>query len=469
MKRSTCLLMLTIVAAVHFVLAATVPPADDELYYWCWSQDLQASYFDHPPMTALLIRASTSLFGHTLFGLRFPACLCALATLFLIGHLTDRRGIGWLLATPMIAFGSILITPDAPVLLIWTAYAIWLIAIQKPERSHRWVWWLAGGVLLGLGGLSKYTMALAVPGALLSFMLNRDPKQAAWRLGFVCHLVVCLMVMSPIFLFNMQHDFRPMQFQLNHAAEKSGPLHPFRIFEFIGGQVLLVGLMPFLLLPWCLRHRRELGADSRLRISLWLFVFPSLFFLMKGATGKVEGNWPFISYMTMLPLALRQWDDLPAAGWQKRWLLPASFAVPILATALIAAQLVLRLPLPGRSDRMLAMANRYEAAKQVADFARMEQIPVIYAANYQITSHLRFQQFEARQMRGLQRDSNFTLRPGPPLEPTVYMLMHIDRIDNLPKLKEDYGPPQLVVSVPERASGKTIGEYALIRYDRVGE
>jgi len=276
MKRSTCLLMLTIVAAVHFVLAATVPPADDELYYWCWSQDLQASYFDHPPMTALLIRASTSLFGHTLFGLRFPACLCALATLFLIGHLTDRRGIGWLLATPMIAFGSILITPDAPVLLIWTAYAIWLIAIQKPERSHRWVWWLAGGVLLGLGGLSKYTMALAVPGALLSFMLNRDPKQAAWRLGFVCHLVVCLMVMSPIFLFNMQHDFRPMQFQLNHAAEKSGPLHPFRIFEFIGGQVLLVGLMPFLLLPWCLRHRRELGADSRLRISLWLFVFPSL-------------------------------------------------------------------------------------------------------------------------------------------------------------------------------------------------
>src|SRR5437899_384467 len=35
---------------LYLALAALVPPFDDELYYWCWSRDLQLSYYDHPPM-----------------------------------------------------------------------------------------------------------------------------------------------------------------------------------------------------------------------------------------------------------------------------------------------------------------------------------------------------------------------------------------------------------------------------------
>jgi 4-amino-4-deoxy-L-arabinose transferase-like glycosyltransferase len=56
-------------------LAALVPPFDDELYYWCWSRDLQLSYYDHPPMVAYLIRLSTELFGDTILAIRLPGVL----------------------------------------------------------------------------------------------------------------------------------------------------------------------------------------------------------------------------------------------------------------------------------------------------------------------------------------------------------------------------------------------------------
>ena len=51
-----------------------MPPFDDELYYWCWSRDLQLSYYDHPPLVAYMIRGATELFGDSIFVLRLPRC-----------------------------------------------------------------------------------------------------------------------------------------------------------------------------------------------------------------------------------------------------------------------------------------------------------------------------------------------------------------------------------------------------------
>ena len=49
---------------VHLIFAAFLPPMEDELYYWAWAQSLQKSYYDHPPMVAYLIRASTAVWGN---------------------------------------------------------------------------------------------------------------------------------------------------------------------------------------------------------------------------------------------------------------------------------------------------------------------------------------------------------------------------------------------------------------------
>ena len=48
-----------ILVGIRLVVAANVPLAFDEALYWRWSTNLAAGYYDHPPMTPLLIRFGT--------------------------------------------------------------------------------------------------------------------------------------------------------------------------------------------------------------------------------------------------------------------------------------------------------------------------------------------------------------------------------------------------------------------------
>jgi hypothetical protein len=57
------------VTALRLLVAALVPLAPDEAYYWVWSRALQPGYLDHPPMVALFIRAGTLLAGEGAFGI----------------------------------------------------------------------------------------------------------------------------------------------------------------------------------------------------------------------------------------------------------------------------------------------------------------------------------------------------------------------------------------------------------------
>lgn len=112
--------LVVLLVPAYLCLAAAIPPADDELYYWCWSKTLQLSYYDHPPLSAYMIRVATELFGDSLFALRLPAVLSTLVVVAAIGWLTRPRTILPLIAvTPLFTFGSVLVTPDTPLLVFW--------------------------------------------------------------------------------------------------------------------------------------------------------------------------------------------------------------------------------------------------------------------------------------------------------------------------------------------------------------
>src|SRR6185436_14305326 len=107
----------------YAALATVLPPADDELYYWCWAQHLQLSYYDHPPMVAYLIRLSTSLFGNTVFALRLPAVVASVVAFGVIAELMKWKRFLWAaVLTPLFTFGAFLVTPDTPLILFWSLY-----------------------------------------------------------------------------------------------------------------------------------------------------------------------------------------------------------------------------------------------------------------------------------------------------------------------------------------------------------
>ncbi|HYZ24555.1 MAG TPA: glycosyltransferase family 39 protein, partial [Rhodopila sp.] len=196
---------------LRLILAAIVPVAPDEAYYWVWSRALAPGYFDHPPMVALWIRAGTALGGQTALGVRLLGPLAAaLASwmLFDAGRrlFDDARAglIATLLlnATLMVGAGSVIMTPDSSLLFFWTA-CLW--ATCRLSTDGRPAWWLIAGLFGGLALDSKYTAmflwigiglwALWVPH--VRAWLRRWQPWAACGIG--------LLLFAPVLIWNAQH------------------------------------------------------------------------------------------------------------------------------------------------------------------------------------------------------------------------------------------------------------------------
>src|ERR1700751_3273438 len=156
---------LTIAALVvlRLVAACWTPLTFDEAYYWTWSKALAGGYYDHPPMVALVIRAGTDIAGDTAFGVRLVSILLALpmsyavyrSAAILFGGVRVAASAAILLnVTLMAAVGTLIVTPDAPLLV---ASSLVLFSLAKVLETERGAWWLAVGAAVGAALLSKYT------------------------------------------------------------------------------------------------------------------------------------------------------------------------------------------------------------------------------------------------------------------------------------------------------------------------
>jgi 4-amino-4-deoxy-L-arabinose transferase-like glycosyltransferase len=448
----------------YLLLAAWVPPTDDELYYWCWSRELQLSYYDHPPLTAYLIRASTTLFGDSVVAVRLPAILASVLVLGIISRLTRSRSLmGLVVLTPPFTFGAVLITPDTPLLACWAGYLLWLTRVHRRLDSGGAVpvWmWAVGGLLLGGGALGKYTIALAVPAGFASFVLSGRPWRH-WLAGYLFHGTVALVAFTPVVAFNLNRGFAPLRYQWEHVRAANSPGGVGTFGEFVGTQVLLFGALPLLLFPWAVRNASSLGRDSQLRAALCLYAVPFGFFLAKAATGPLEGNWALAAYIGCWPVAGR-WTD----STSRRWIAAVCFAVPVLATTILAVHLVQPIELvPPQQDRVTRQAAKVELARVVAgEVRRRGEVLPVYVPTYQWTALLRYQGIDARQLDGISRPSHFTARSEHVTDGDRAYLFSEGALPTA--MTPGFAPPRIVATYPLIVRGETVSVFYLIRYER---
>ena len=294
---------LVALTAARLVVAGAVPLSPDETYYWVWSRALAPSYFDHPPMVALAIRAGTALFGATAIGVRLLAPLLALAGSFLLAAAgrdllgLDRRGadraVLMLNATLMLAAGSVTMTPDTPLIFFWTAT---LAAIGRALAGQVRVFVPAAGLCCGLAFCSKYTGVLlfpAIAGMILAHGQTRAwlRRPAAWAAA-----ALALLATSPVLLWNAANDFASFAKQ----GGRVGDFHPGRALgfeaELFAGQLgLLTPLIAVLAvagLVLCARRAR----DGRPGATLVLLaaLTPGAVFVLHAVGGRVQANWPAV-------------------------------------------------------------------------------------------------------------------------------------------------------------------------------
>src|ERR1700728_3396863 len=170
--RDTAITVLALVA-LRLVSATWTPLTFDEAYYWMWSKHLAFGYYDHPPGVALVIRLGTMIAGDTELGVRLVSILLALPMSYAVYRTAEILFGGRQLAanatillnvTLMAAVGTLIVTPDSPLLV---ASSFIVLCLAKVLETGRAAWWLAVGVAVGAALLSKYTALFFGPAILL--------------------------------------------------------------------------------------------------------------------------------------------------------------------------------------------------------------------------------------------------------------------------------------------------------------
>ena len=133
-------------AIVRILIAYGLELGNDEVYYQTYALHLQWNYFDHPPIIALLIRATTlnGLLHQELFIRLGPVVLTAFNTLIvysIVKKIANERSAWFAACIFTFSFyagiiAGTFILPDAPQLFFWVI-SIWLMTfIAEGNATH---------------------------------------------------------------------------------------------------------------------------------------------------------------------------------------------------------------------------------------------------------------------------------------------------------------------------------------------
>ena len=291
------------------LISAWLPLFSDETYYWVWSHHLQLSYYDHPPFIAWLIALGHFLEPYSNM-IRWPAVIFSHLTLWvwylLLKNIfsAEKLRTWFFLAffTPLTGMGSIILTPDLPLILFWS---LSLLALERLINEKKWQWYALLGASLGLGFCSKYHIVLFLPLMFLWIATKKLWGEINWRYVPLT-ILLGLLFSLPVLIWNAQNDWISFKFQLNHGLGAT-VWKPKYTWRYLYGQILL--LFPTIIyFAYKARNLKKLT---------WLPIFswgPLVFFFLSSFRGKVEANWTSIAYPSILVLALLA----PAAwNWQK--------------------------------------------------------------------------------------------------------------------------------------------------------
>ena len=294
--RKTSLTVLALVA-LRLVGAAWTPLTFDEAYYWTWSKHLASGYYDHPPGVALVIRLGTLIAGDTEFGVRLVSILLALPMSFAVyrtaeilfgGHRVAATATILLNVTLMAAVGTLIVTPDSP-LLVAASFVMFFLA--KVLETGRGAWWLAVGAAVGAALLSKYTALFFGP-AILVWLLS-VPKLRRWLISPWPYLgaMVSLAVFSPVILWNEEHHWVSFIKQIGRSRIED--FKPLFIGELLPTQVAFATPLVFILGAMGLYAllRRDGGALTARALISAIFWTITLYFIWHALHARVEANW----------------------------------------------------------------------------------------------------------------------------------------------------------------------------------
>ena len=232
---------------LRVILSGFLDLGNDESYYWTYSQQLQWNYFDHPPLVAIWIRLTTlnlRLEEYIFFIRAGSIAGSAIASLFMFHSVRILGGDKAAFTAVLLYNGSfyagitagLLITPDAPLMVFWTAAMYFIVKIFQDDKA--WKPRIGFGIVAGLAIMSKPDAVCLWEGMFLFALLKRRAWFASLRVYTAVFL--SLVIISPIFFWNLQNDFITFRFHIARVTiDNSGMIHWVGILREIIGELII--------------------------------------------------------------------------------------------------------------------------------------------------------------------------------------------------------------------------------------
>lgn len=272
----------------NLVQAGFTELANDEAYYHMFAERLAWGYFDHPPVTALLVWAGERLFGGEL-GVRFFFTVMQPLYLWILWRLirpadAGRRDAALFVvvsaATLMLQLYGFIAVPDGP-LMFTTALFLLTFKWFSENRRRAWLWM---GIAMALMAYSKYHGALVV-----LFALAANPRQLL-RPALYSSGAVALLLLVPHLVWQYEHDWASFAY---HLSGRNSVFRPGYVVEFLAN--VLVVFNPFFV-PLYVQAWRKVKPQTPVGRALKLLpVAFIVFFMLSSLRGYVQPQWVIVS------------------------------------------------------------------------------------------------------------------------------------------------------------------------------
>jgi len=195
----------------------------DEFLHLVLADHLDWGYKEVPPFIALLAKITSLVFGNSVFAARiFPTISSGLIVWF-TGQITVELG-GKKFAVALACLALIFSPGFAasgylfqPVVFdqLWWVMAVWLLTKYSNTSSVKYLYWL--GVVVGLGMLTKYSMAFFTFALIFGIALSKQRKMLLNR-HIIGAAIIAIIIFLPNVIWQFNHHL-PVITHMRTAAE----------------------------------------------------------------------------------------------------------------------------------------------------------------------------------------------------------------------------------------------------------
>lgn len=395
---------------VYYILHGPIDLSPDEAHYWEWSRRPDLSYYSKGPMVAYLILLGTSFLGDNVIGIRIMAVIfSSLSSIFLFKlvramnkdpeykELYSSRALFSALLLQIIPLFSpfgVIFTIDSPFVFFWILSLYFFCKALEIEKRTT-LWWGLLGISIGLGLLTKYTMAFFFICAFLFLIFSKKRYILKKPMPYLS-LVLSLILFSPVIFWNYKHGW----VTLKHTAGQAHLSSSFSInlqtfFEFIGSQIGVITPFIFFMMLYAIIKLKE--KEKKETLFLFYFSIPVIaFFILKSLHAKVQANWAMTGYITaIIAFSIFYLQGNPhkkrAFLVKKPKLLALAITVPLLITIFAHYPSILNLPIKlDPSARLRGWKELGEEISRIYEELSEKGEVLLFSDRYQVSSELAF-------------------------------------------------------------------------------